>query len=187
MRDVSIPASARKSWAWGLVRAGWVGWLTSVSVVGLGCRYHLREFGPHDVTSARGRTEEGRGMELIGRAAELDELVSRCDSHRLVTVVGPGGVGKTRLAHAAAERLAAQFPNGTSVVDMAAVTDPRRVALELAAQLGFATVDAMLSSPVDLPVLVVVDSCEHVLDAVAEAVTELLASCDAPTVLATSR
>ncbi len=126
-------------------------------------------------------------MRLIGREAELDDLTQRCTTHRLVTVVGPGGVGKTALAHAAAAQLSGRFPHGSHVVDLSAVSEPGRVAAELAAQLGFATVDALLSSPVDLPVLLVVDSCEHVLDAAAEAVAALLASCDAPTVLATSR
>src|SRR5690606_26593473 len=120
----------------------------------------------------------------IGRSEELEELVRRCADSRLVTVVGPPGVGKTRLARAAAERAAADFPHGMHTVDLAAVTEPRLVAGELAAQLGFGTVDAMLSSPVDLPVLIVVDSCEHVLDAAADALGALLASCDAPTVLA---
>lgn len=124
---------------------------------------------------------------LIGRERELAELRVRATEHRLISVVGPGGVGKTALARAAAPELAPGFPMGVRVVDLTRVTGAAAVAAALAAQLGFDSWDALLGSPVDLPALLVLDNCEHVLDAAAAAVIQLLGSCPQLTVVTTSR
>ena len=124
---------------------------------------------------------------VIGRDREADELEARTYTHRLVTVVGPGGVGKTALARAVAERAAGRFAMGVAGVDLTRITDAAAVPGALAAQLGFESFDALLSSPNDRPVLLVVDNCEHLLDAAAHALVEILGSCRQPTVLATSR
>jgi len=124
---------------------------------------------------------------VIGRDAELAELDARVRENRLVTVVGPGGVGKTALAGAAADALADRFPMGVRRVDLTRVDDPGAVAGTLAAQLGFDSFDALLCAPGEHPLLLVVDNCEHVLDTVADVVASLLGACTQPSVIATSR
>jgi predicted ATPase len=124
---------------------------------------------------------------LVGRADELVEIDARLRSRRLVTLIGPGGVGKTVTAREAARVASSRYPLGIRFVDLSRVDDPDAVAGTVAAQLGFASADALVNSPADQPVLVVVDNCEHVLDAAAEIIAALLDACRAPTVLATSR
>ena len=124
---------------------------------------------------------------LVGRDRELDELASRLRTSRLVTVVGPGGVGKTVLARAVALRVAPMFSMGVRYVDLTRVEEEASVPGALAAQLGFDSFDALLSSPADRPVLLVVDNCEHLLDAAARWLVQILGACQQPTVLATSR
>lgn len=124
---------------------------------------------------------------LVGRDHELYELDERLRSSRLVTVVGPGGVGKTALAGAGSQRAAPMFPMGVRYVDLTRVEDEGRVSGALAAQLGFDSFDALLSSPADRPVLLVVDNCEHLLDAAAHWLVQVLGACQQSTILATSR
>jgi predicted ATPase/DNA-binding SARP family transcriptional activator len=127
---------------------------------------------------------------LVGREAELAGLRRLLASDRLVTIVGPGGVGKTRLATELAHRAA----GGTdvTVVGLAAVTDPTAVPDVLARALG---VEAGSGDPLERcvvrlrthPHLLVLDNCEHVLGIVRDVVATLLARCARLTVLATSR
>ena len=124
---------------------------------------------------------------LVGRDRELHELDNRLRTSRLVTVVGPGGVGKTVLARAGALRVAPMFSMGVGYVDLTRVEEEAGVPGALAAQLGFDSFDALLSSPADRPVLLVVDNCEHLLDAAAHWLVQILGACQQPTILATSR
>jgi predicted ATPase len=124
---------------------------------------------------------------LFGRDAEMTEVESRTRTSRLVTIVGPGGVGKTALSRATAARLEASYPLGARLVDLTRVDQPGAVAGAMAAQLGFDSFDALLASPTDRPALLLVDNCEHLLDATADALMQVLGACQQPTVIATSR
>ncbi len=126
-------------------------------------------------------------MEMLGRGDELADVLARLRERRLVTLTGPGGIGKTVLADAAARVAGTRFPKGSVRVDLTRVDQAEGVFEAVAAQLGYADYDSLMGSPGDQPVLVVLDNCEHVLDAAAEATASLLAACRMPSVLATSR
>lgn len=126
-------------------------------------------------------------MELLGRERELAEVTARLRERRLVTVTGPGGIGKTRLAAAAAAIVGPEFEHGSVVVDLTRVDQPAGVAEALAGQLGYADFQSLMNSPGDEPALMVFDNCEHVLDAAAAVTEQILAACRMPTILATSR
>jgi predicted ATPase len=116
---------------------------------------------------------------LVGRDAELAALRGLLGTARVVTVAGVGGVGKTALARAAV----ADAP----LCELAAVEDPDEVATAVAAALGFPSLDAAVVGLARAELTVVIDNCEHVLDAAAAAISRLVAACPAVTVLATSR
>jgi predicted ATPase/DNA-binding CsgD family transcriptional regulator len=129
---------------------------------------------------------------FVGRTVELDELSQALSANRLVTLVGPGGVGKTRLAVAAASNNAGHFGGGGVFVDLVPVS-PEFVLHAVAAGLG---VVERPQDPLEQIVherlrvgrmLLVLDNSEHVLAAVADLVRSVLASCPDVVVLATSR
>ena len=129
---------------------------------------------------------------LIGRDVAVEEVVQKLGHERLVSLVGPGGVGKTRLAIEVAEQTRGTFSGGTCWADMGAVTDGDGVpsaALRLlggSGQRGVSIRDQMGELLPEEPVLIVVDNCEHVLDAAADVIAALLFHAQV-TVLATSR
>ena len=84
------------------------------------------------------------GGELIGRDRELDDVAARFDSHRLVTLVGPGGVGKTALATAVGARVGRDFPRGVHVVELTRVDREDAVPGAIAGQLGFESFEARI-------------------------------------------
>jgi predicted ATPase/class 3 adenylate cyclase len=145
----------------------------------------------------RDHTEQWRPVHLtsfVGRARELADITKLLERCRLVTLAGPGGVGKTRLALETADRTADQYADGIRCVDLASVTDPDMVAHAAAHALGvsdprgrYATPDMLTRSIGDRSLLLVVDNCEHLLDAGAAFVGDVLTSCPNVTVLATSR
>jgi predicted ATPase/DNA-binding XRE family transcriptional regulator len=132
---------------------------------------------------------------LLGREAELADVVGllRGGDARLVTLTGPGGVGKTRLALAAAAELREGFAGGVRTVELASLDDPGLVTATVAAACGLRDVDgldpvASLAQHLSAqPVLLVVDNCEHLVEAVGDLLARLLAACATVTVLSTSR
>src|SRR5262249_39623963 len=130
---------------------------------------------------------------FIGRESEVVELEAVIKAHRLMTLTGVGGVGKTRLATEVAARLADEFPDGVWFFDLAAVSDPAAVPDAVAAALGITqqpgkTVSESVAAALEGRVrLLVFDNCEHVVDSVADLVEAILAASATVTILATSR
>jgi predicted ATPase/class 3 adenylate cyclase len=130
---------------------------------------------------------------LIGREKELDEVAAALKAHRVVTLTGVGGVGKTRLALEVAGRLADEFPDAVWLFELAAVADPAAVPDAVAAVLGITQQPGMsVASSVASALegrsrLLVFDNCEHVLDAAAEMIEAILARSATVKILATSR
>ena len=130
---------------------------------------------------------------LIGRETELTELTEALEKHRLVTLTGVGGVGKTRLALEIGARLAADFRDGVWVIEFAAVGDPAAVPDAVASVLGITQQPGMsLTESVATALegrlrLLIFDNCEHLLDAAADLVESILARSRTVRILATSR
>jgi predicted ATPase len=130
---------------------------------------------------------------FIGRAGPVREVASLLQEHRLVTVTGPGGVGKTRLAGEVARRVAGRFADGASLAELAPVQDGAQVPAVVAAALGVGEQPGVPVGEVLARVLarqqllVVLDNCEHVIGAAARLCAGLLGACDDVRVLATSR
>src|SRR5262245_24278742 len=130
---------------------------------------------------------------FVGRERELTTLKELVAAHRLVTLTGAGGVGKTRLALEAAGALRPAYPDGVWLVELAALADPALVAQTVAAATGVreqpgrplaaSLADALRAKQL----LLVLDNCEHLVDACAALAEALLRACPALTVLATSR
>ena len=130
---------------------------------------------------------------FIGRAGAAGEVAGLLDQYRLVTVTGPGGSGKTRLAGEVAERVAGRFADGVWLAELAAVGDPALVASVVAAALGVPdqagtpATDALARVLARQQVLLVLDNCEHVIGAAAALCAGLLTAADDVRILATSR
>ncbi|WP_409235162.1 ATP-binding protein [Streptomyces sp. PA5.6] len=130
---------------------------------------------------------------FVGRRREREELAAALRTHRQVTAVGPGGVGKTRLALAVAAEVADDFADGVWFVDLAPLTDPGRVDAAVAAavhvgeQPGRGLAEVLTAALAGRAALLVLDNCEHVREGVAPFLERLLPACPRLRVLATSR
>ena len=130
---------------------------------------------------------------FIGRGLEVSELSAELADNRLVTLIGVGGTGKTRMAVEVAHATAPMFPDGCWMVELAVVADEEDVPFAFACGLGACAaterdvIDDLIRRLRQKRLLIVVDNCEHVLAAVADVVEKLVASCPSITVLATSR
>ncbi len=133
------------------------------------------------------------GSELVGRDEALAEITNMIFSHRLVTLTGIGGIGKTRLAVEAARGLAATFPDGICFVDLARLSDASLVPSMVAAAIGLefpdgtVTAERIARSIASEYLLIVLDNCEHVIESVAEVTETLLQGCSRLRILATSQ
>ncbi|MBE1550959.1 putative ATPase [Mycobacterium sp. OAS707] len=134
-----------------------------------------------------------RNTTFIGREAELVELEALFEQHQLITLTGVGGVGKTRLALELGTRLADNFSEGVWVIELAAVGDPTAVpdavaaALGIAQQPGMSLTDSVAAALDGRSQLLIIDNCEHVLDAAADVIEAILARSETTKVVATSR
>src|SRR5260370_9447814 len=133
---------------------------------------------------------EGTGF--VGRHRELAELAGLLRVARLVTVTGPGGVGKTRVALRAASQLAGEFADGACLVELSGLHDPELLPDTVASCLGLpgaearSRLDMILDHLRDQRLLLILDTCEHLVDACAM-LADVLLRATSVTVLATSR
>lgn len=157
------------------------------------------------VSSTRRRVEAGTASPtnlptvvrpLIGRDAQLDSLTELVRGSRLLSLIGPGGAGKTSLALATVVRTSGAFPDGAFGVRLASVDTPDGVPLAVADALGVpldgAAADRdvrerLISYLMRRRILLLVDNCEHVIDAAAGLIDDILGRCPEVTILATSR
>jgi predicted ATPase/DNA-binding CsgD family transcriptional regulator len=130
---------------------------------------------------------------FVGRSAGIGKVAAMLVEYRLVTVTGPGGVGKTRLADEVLKQVADRFADGVWVIELAAVQDPELVPAVVATALGLrqaadvSIADALAARLSRQQLLLVMDNCEHVLDSVAKFCAVILSAADDIRILATSR
>ena len=151
------------------------------------------EFPPLRTVDSRPGNLRPPTTNLIGRESELADVASALKAHRLVTLTGVGGVGKTRLALEVAARSVPDFPDGVWVIELAAVGDPAAVpdavasVLGITQQPGMTMTDSVAAALEGRSRLLVFDNCEHVLDAAADMVEAILSRSATVKILATSR
>src|SRR5205814_379295 len=130
---------------------------------------------------------------FVGRERELDQVLALLKASRLITLTGAGGSGKTRLALQAADLSRAIFPDGAWLVELATIADPKLVPQMIAATLdvreepGKPLTSTLVDYLQPLQLLLVLDNCEHMIEACASLAQDLLRSCANLTILATSR
>jgi predicted ATPase/class 3 adenylate cyclase len=152
-----------------------------------------REFPPLQSVDARRHNLLLRLTSFVGRERELAELAALLGSARLVTMTGAGGSGKTRLAIEVAARMAGRTRDGAWLVDLAPVFDPQLVVKSVARVLGVRErphsdlLDDVLERLRESELLLVLDNCEHLVEACARLAEDLLRACPELRLLATSR
>ena len=140
-----------------------------------------------------GRAQQDEFTDFVGRRSELAQIAAMLERGRLVTVVGPGGVGKTRVSLVAAAQAAGNYPDGVWIVEQSGLRDPLLLPNTVASVLGLpeqdarSALDAVLEYLRDKRLLLILDTCEHLLDACAELIQAILPEAPGVTVLATSR
>jgi len=130
--------------------------------------------------------------EVIGRTEAVEAIAKQVNARRLVTIVGPGGIGKSTVALAAAARLAERYARRVHLVDLSVIDDPRLTTTALATAIG---VSVSATEPIksisaffqDLRVLLVLDNCEQVIEAAAQLIEGVLQGAPRVDILATSR
>lgn len=130
---------------------------------------------------------------FIGREKECDEIVSLLTKHRLITLVGVGGIGKSRLSLQVGEKVLNHFPDGVWFVALDSLSDPRLVQQTVAAEFGIRegteqpVIETLMDTLRKKTILLILDNCEHLLNACAELITTLLTNCQHLKILVTSR
>ncbi|MUL64639.1 LuxR family transcriptional regulator [Mycobacterium sp. CBMA 234] len=154
----------------------------------------INEFAPlRTAKPARAHNLPAQLTSFVGRTAQLGTLRVSLTEHRLVTLTGAGGAGKTRMAVEVSSQLVDKFPDGVWYVDLAPITDPAKIAVTVAHTLGLpdqpgrSPGEVVVRFLADRDVLLLLDNCEHLLDSCGGLAMTLLAECPRLTVLATSR
>lgn len=129
---------------------------------------------------------------VIGRADVIDAIRRDLDVSRLVTIVGPGGIGKTTVALAVAEHAVDCYPDGVWIVGLAQTKDPQQLPGAIATALGISgstngLIEMLCQSLQDRRMLLVIDNCEHMIDAAADCVDRILAAGAGIKIIVTSR
>jgi predicted ATPase/DNA-binding SARP family transcriptional activator len=130
---------------------------------------------------------------LVGRRDELSDVLAALTRSRLLTLTGPGGTGKTRLALAAASAAGESYSAGVCWIELAPLDDPMLVGQEVASRIGVPdspgqdAAAAIAAHVADRQVLLVLDNCEHLTIAIARLAEQLLTGCPGLSILATSR
>jgi len=129
---------------------------------------------------------------MIGRDDAVVALVERLSRERLVTIVGAGGIGKTTVALAVAERMMASYEDGVWLVDLAPLADPRLLPTAVATVLGLELrianpLRSLVDAVKDKRMLLLLDNCEHLIDAAAGLTTAIIGGAPRAAVLVTSR
>ena len=131
--------------------------------------------------------------ELIGRGSAIDHLQELLSAYRLVTLVGPGGIGKSALAIEVARSIAPSFQGDTCLVELASLADPLLVPLQVARALGVrlhggdTSAESVSHAVGDRKLLIILDNCEHLVDASARLAEAIVSRCPGSVILATSR
>jgi predicted ATPase/DNA-binding winged helix-turn-helix (wHTH) protein len=129
---------------------------------------------------------------IIGREQAVETLISRLSRQRLVTVIGPGGIGKTTVALTVAERMVAEYEHGVWLVDLASLRDAHLVPSAVGTAIGLQIhsedpIRGLVAALRDTRMLLLLDNCEHIIDEVASLATALLSAAKDVAILATSR
>lgn len=133
-----------------------------------------------------------RRTRMIGRESLIDSLVTQLPRQRFITLVGPGGIGKTTVALRVAEQLIGHYRDGIRLLDLAPVSDPSMIAAHLATLLDLSLHDAeplnsLATALGERQILLVIDNCEHLIDAIALLCECILRGAPHVHILATSR
>jgi predicted ATPase/class 3 adenylate cyclase len=151
------------------------------------------DFPPLRATSVHLTNLQPELTSFIGRQRELLELGTLCEGHRLVTLVGVGGTGKTRLMQEAGAQMIDRFTDGVWLAELAPISDPELVPAQIARSLGLSEepgrkpMDTLLDFFRAKTLLLLVDNCEHVIEAAAQLADQVLKSNPSTAILATSR
>src|SRR5439155_3122853 len=147
---------------------------------------------PATIVSAAAHNLPLAATRMIGREEAVASLVSRLSRERLLTIVGAGGIGKTTLALAVAERMIADYEHGVWLADLSPVGDPRLVPSAVATVLGLEVrtdnpLPGLIAALRDRRMLLLLDNCEHVIDAAASLAAAILGGARDVSILLTTR
>ncbi|TCA18544.1 adenylate/guanylate cyclase domain-containing protein [Rhizobium leguminosarum bv. viciae] len=129
---------------------------------------------------------------MVGRSVEMKEVRRRVEQYRLVTLIGPGGAGKTRLAVEVGYQTLDSYPDGVWFVELGPLDDPRLVAEEICSVIGLPVMGKSATESVvgflrEKRALLILDNCEHLIDAAAEVSQAISSDCETVSIVATSR